>query len=188
MSVWQCARMLAACATVKALYGVTTTAAAYERIIWPHAYDDPAHPQYLNRPRIIVAPAGTWDADPVDIGAFTGIGWVEFTIERPAYQRWDLWPDGFWPENFWAADFWPSQVIEMPDRFLDALNVFGSIHEELLGLSGRTPEAGDIFHPTLEVSYSQIGNTRVVEEAGFSNPAEANDEYFSFMTFGVELK
>lgn len=178
--------MLAACAAVKAMLGVTTAAAAFERIVWPLSYDDEAHAEYLSRPRIVLSHAGDYVATAVDIAAFAITGRVLVLLEKPAYQRWDLWPENFWAENFWPVEFWPSQEITIVDRELDALNVFGEIIDQLQQKSRQSP-AGDYINVPVGVAYAEIKRVVQTNKVGLSVPSESDGDYFSFAEFAVEL-
>ncbi len=167
------------------MLGVATADAALARINWPHSYDDPAHPEYMSRPRVIVE-WGVWEGKPVGINTPVANTSIVVRFERPAYERWSLWPENFWPVDLWPVKFWPEQEIAVGDRLLDASNVYGVIMEEVLARSGATPVAGDVTDPDGR-TYPEIFKMQMQVEPGLSNPAEADGEYYSFAMFSIEV-
>lgn len=176
--------MLAACAAVKTMLGVSTTPAAYEQIVWPEADDDPDHPEFIKRPRIIVEDGSNWSGTLPSLGRYVFNGEVLVSLEQPAYERADYWPENHWPLNYWQPQYWPNPRISRGDRWLRAANVFGEIIGQLLQKSGATPTGDEIVDP-LGFAYPSIREVRTVLPIAHSDPAEWGGAYFATAVYAI---
>lgn len=182
--LWHAARMLAACASVMRLLGVSTPTAAFEKIIWPEADDDPEHPEYIQRPRIIVVDGQNYSLQRLGTGSFGYTGSVVFGIEQPAFAKAGYWHQRFWPASYWPTNYWAEPSVSKGDRYLRASNLFGAIVDEVKEFSGKTPAADHIQDP-LPNSYPKIKRIDQVLPIMHSDPADWGGAYFAAAEFRI---
>lgn len=186
--LWKLAVLLAACPTVQTLFGVTTPAAAFERIYWPWASDsedEDGQPED-HRPRIILEELD-WDTSDVTERDWLLGGAIAMSIELPAAETTGYWASSLWPESFWPESFWATAAVHPRDQLIGALNVVGGILRDLMRLRGTPPTPDDVPDPNGE-SHLTMKRLRLIEPTGFVDSRRKQGAYYLAAVYRVEWR
>jgi len=192
---WKLAALAASCPRwYFTICGRANPTEGMERIYWPTARDTEQDAEGNEiplpadaRPRLIIddSPSFSLTTDGPDTTLMRA-GLI-VSIEIPAYEEYEFWPERWWPDAFWPEDFWPTVEIDERDRKTAFMNHVGVLLKQMIAKADKTPEPDDPVDP-LGTSHVEIESVEQVSPPGLCNPAEWGGNYFGGVVYQFNVR